>query len=232
MRKREPERLEKIAEAALTAFTIRGYRQTQMSDAARLAGVSTGTLYLYAENKEALFELALRHALGRLPADDQLPLRSAGQAATLKLLAGEIPTRERWPRLTAALAAKRPRDPAAEVSGVVGEFFDALSRQWRLISLLDASAWDLPELARAFGELRRSYFGDIAAYVARRRKDGSFTFTADAAAMARGVVEAVIWFAMDRRRDPTPSGIDDAAARAAAIAIAVSSWVGTNPAAN
>lgn len=231
MRKRDPERLETIAEAALVAFTARGYRQTQMSDAARMAGVSAGTLYLYAENKEALFELALRQALGRLPAETDLPVRSAGQAATLKLLAREIPDRESWPLLGAALTARKPRDPAAEVAGIVGEFFNALSRQWRLIALLDANAWDLPDLARAFGELRRAYFGDIAAYVARRRKDGSFTVTEDAAAITRGVVEAAIWFAMDRRSDPAPSGIDDAAARAAAIAIAVSSWVARSPAA-
>ncbi len=134
MRHSAPGRLEKIADAALAAFIARGFRQTQMVDAAKRAGVSAGTLYLYAENKDALFELALRRALGRMPEEDALPLKAAGTAATLRWLAEEIPEREGWPLLRAALArAAAPKDGAAEIAGVIGEFFDAVSAQWRLI---------------------------------------------------------------------------------------------------
>lgn len=230
MRKKSPDRLEAIAEAALATFMARGYKQTQMADAARLAGVSAGTLYLYAENKEALFELALRRALDEMPAEDALPLRGAGQAATLRLLAKQIPTRERWPALTAALSRRKPRKPPEELASVVEEFFDALSRQWRLIALLDANAWDLPELAKPFARLRATYFADIAAYVARRRADGTFAFSGDTMAITRAVVESIIWLAMDRRRDPAPTGIDDAAARAAAVVLAQRAWLGAEAA--
>ena len=90
MRRRPEGRLEAIADAALAAFTARGFAQTQMTDAAKLAGVSTGTLYLYAENKDALFELALRRALDRMPDEAALPIRAVGGKQTLRWLADHV----------------------------------------------------------------------------------------------------------------------------------------------
>jgi AcrR family transcriptional regulator len=220
MKRRPAGRLDAIADAALAAFTARGFGQTQMSDAARLAGVSAGTLYLYAENKEALFELALRRALDRMPDETALPIRAVGGKQTLRWLADHVADRERWPLLKTALAHRAPQDLVGEVMGIAGELYDALSRQWRLIGLLDACAWDLPALARVFAELRTAYFADFTAYVARRQKERTFTASAGPAALARGVVEAVAWLAMDRRRDPMPTGIAEDEARAAALAIA------------
>src|SRR5918911_541542 len=70
-RPRPPDRLEQLAESAVKVFTARGYRRAQMADVAREMGVAPGTLYLYVESKEALFDLAVRHALangaGELP---------------------------------------------------------------------------------------------------------------------------------------------------------------------
>jgi AcrR family transcriptional regulator len=225
LRRRPEGRLQAIADAALAAFTARGFAQTQMADAARLAGVSSGTLYLYAENKEALFELALRRALDRMPGETALPIRAVGGRQRLRWLADHIADRERWPLLKTALAHRAPEDLAGEIKGVAGELYEALSRQWRLIGLLDACAWDLPALARVFAELRATYFADFTAYVSRRQKERAFAASGSAAALARGVVEAVAWLAMDRRRDPMPSGIGDDEARAAALTIAAGALI-------
>jgi AcrR family transcriptional regulator len=46
---------EAILEAALQLFGRYGYRRTSIDDIARAAGVAKGTVYLYVENKEALF---------------------------------------------------------------------------------------------------------------------------------------------------------------------------------
>lgn len=54
--KRRPEaRPEEILRAALEVFGELGFARTRLEDVARRAGVSKGTLYLYFDNKEALF---------------------------------------------------------------------------------------------------------------------------------------------------------------------------------
>src|SRR6202034_2614673 len=45
-----------IVEGARTIFLQHGFDAASMSDIARAAGVSKGTLYVYFENKEQLFE--------------------------------------------------------------------------------------------------------------------------------------------------------------------------------
>ena len=50
---------------------------------------------------------------------------------------------------SAAWDYEEPEDLAGEIKGIAGELYEALSRQWSLIGLLDACAWDLPDLASA-----------------------------------------------------------------------------------
>jgi AcrR family transcriptional regulator len=45
-----------IVEGARQIFLARGFDAASMSDIARAAGVSKGTLYVYFENKEQLFQ--------------------------------------------------------------------------------------------------------------------------------------------------------------------------------
>jgi AcrR family transcriptional regulator len=55
-----------ILDAALTAFAERGYHGTAVPEVAEAAGVGTGTLYRYFENKEALVNEVYRDAKQRL----------------------------------------------------------------------------------------------------------------------------------------------------------------------
>lgn len=54
------ERPAHILTAALEAFVENGFAATRLEDIAERAGVAKGTLYLYFENKEALFKAAVR----------------------------------------------------------------------------------------------------------------------------------------------------------------------------
>ena len=47
--------LDRICKAAVVAFAERGYEETRLTDVAREAGVSTGNIYRYFADKEALF---------------------------------------------------------------------------------------------------------------------------------------------------------------------------------
>jgi AcrR family transcriptional regulator len=59
---RHPGRLDNIADAATSVFISHGFGAARVADIAREAGVGPGTVYLYAEGKDALLDLALRRA--------------------------------------------------------------------------------------------------------------------------------------------------------------------------
>lgn len=54
--RRKAERPGEIIDAALECFVAKGFIATRLDEVAQRAGVSKGTLYLYFENKEALFK--------------------------------------------------------------------------------------------------------------------------------------------------------------------------------
>lgn len=58
--RRKGARPEEIVAAALEVFVERGFAATKLEDVARRAGVTKGTIYLYFENKEALFKALIR----------------------------------------------------------------------------------------------------------------------------------------------------------------------------
>lgn len=64
IRKRRKEaRPAELTAAALNFFVEKGYAATRLEDVAASAGVSKGTLYLYFENKEALFQAVVREGI-------------------------------------------------------------------------------------------------------------------------------------------------------------------------
>jgi AcrR family transcriptional regulator len=62
-RRRKNARPEEIISAALEVFADRGFAATKLEDVARRAGVTKGTIYLYFENKEALFKALIRQTI-------------------------------------------------------------------------------------------------------------------------------------------------------------------------
>lgn len=62
-RRRKEARPGEILSAALEVFAERGFAATRLDDIATRAGVSKGTVYLYFENKEALFKAAVEAAM-------------------------------------------------------------------------------------------------------------------------------------------------------------------------
>jgi AcrR family transcriptional regulator len=62
-RRRKNARPEEITAAALEVFADRGFAATKLEDVARRAGVTKGTIYLYFENKEALFKAIVRETI-------------------------------------------------------------------------------------------------------------------------------------------------------------------------
>jgi AcrR family transcriptional regulator len=63
-RRRKDARPQEILEAALACFAGKGFAATRMDDIADSAGVTKGTIYLYFENKEAVFKALVRESIG------------------------------------------------------------------------------------------------------------------------------------------------------------------------
>ena len=92
-----------ILDAALRAFAERGYHGTTVPEVAEAAGVGTGTLYRYFENKEALVNEVYRDAKHRLRALllDGAPVLEPGQPAATEAWFHEL-----WRRLAAFARAE------------------------------------------------------------------------------------------------------------------------------
>ena len=61
--RRKEARPAEIVAAALQLFSDRGFAATRLEDVATVAGVSKGTVYLYFESKEQLFEAVVRESV-------------------------------------------------------------------------------------------------------------------------------------------------------------------------
>lgn len=61
--RRKDARPAEIVAAALQLFADRGFAATRLEDVATVAGVSKGTVYLYFESKEQLFEAVVRESV-------------------------------------------------------------------------------------------------------------------------------------------------------------------------
>ena len=83
-RRRKETRPQELTAAALALFTEKGFAATRLDDIAARAGVSKGTLYLYFDSKEALFEAVIRESI--VPAMDEgeaMAAQHQGSAAEL-----------------------------------------------------------------------------------------------------------------------------------------------------
>jgi AcrR family transcriptional regulator len=78
---------EAIFDAALQLFGRYGYRRTSIDDIARAAGVAKGTVYLYVENKEALFRTLAQSLLDGVLANARTAAAGRGGDVAARLLA-------------------------------------------------------------------------------------------------------------------------------------------------
>jgi AcrR family transcriptional regulator len=63
-RRRKDARAPEILDAALSVFAEKGFAGARMEDIAAKAGVTKGTIYLYFQNKEAVFKSLVRDSIG------------------------------------------------------------------------------------------------------------------------------------------------------------------------
>ncbi len=223
-RKTPPDRLAQLVECATRVFIEQGYRRTQMADVAEALGVAKGTLYLYVESKDALFDLVVRCADGDhpLPEPLALPLATPAPGTTVAYVRERLAAHQDLPALVAALQRTRVGDVRAELEAIVGELYDTLARHRRGIKLVDRSAVDHPALAALWFEgARGGMRAALAAYLDSRIRRRLLRAVPDVAIAARLVLETVVFWAVHRHWDAHPQAVDEALARASVIQFAV-----------
>lgn len=235
-RKKPAEKLEEIAEAAITCFSELGIRRTQMADVAKAAGVSAGTLYLYVSSKEALLHLAILKVCARPIAGLPLPLADPGIAATAEIFAARVKEVRNWPSFDAAIRADAAVD--MDVLRNIGrELYDLLHGARRAIWLVDRCAREVPAFEQLHALDLRARHRDQLAEIALKFAGGSGTPPPEQKLAARLAIETIAWAAMHRLRETATNdiaglnedGARETAAESFAVILATSSGQFPNP---
>ncbi len=215
-RKIPADRFDQLVARATDVFIEQGYRRTQMADVADAMGVAKGTLYLYVQSKEALFDLACRYADAEPPLEPPpvLPVPTPAPGATVAYVADRLAQNSVPAALMAALDRGRVADVRRELEEIVCELYDVLARNRRGIKLVDRSARDHPELAELwFSGARGGLVVLLTRYLEDRIRRKLVAPVPDLSAAARLIIETTVFWAVHRHWDAHPQNIDDHTAR-------------------
>lgn len=215
-----PERIDRIVAAATGVFAERGYREAQMADIARAAGMSAGGLYNYVEGKEALLHLVLQHAFAREPLAPPatLPVPGPALADTAEWLDRHLDFGSDFVVLVGALDGGTDgltrAGCAREVRAVVGELYDVLARLARGIDVLERVAVALPpEFGSLFAAKQARLRALLTDYIDSRAAAGLLAAPPDPRLAAHHLIESTNWLA----RRAAGHGYPEAVARATAV---------------
>jgi len=195
------DRLSRLVEVATAVFIEQGFRHTRMEDVAEALGVAKGTVYLYVENKEALFDLVCRSADRPFEQPPELPVKSPAAGATIRYIVDRLAAGQVMPALAEALAGGR-RAARDELAAIVGDIYDAMARNRVGIKLVDRSARDIPELGKIwFGGARGVLVEALSGYLEERVRARRLRAPVDVAIAARFIVETCAFWAVHRHWD-------------------------------
>jgi len=223
-RKIPADRFDQLIARATDVFIEQGYRRTQMADVADAMGVAKGTLYLYVESKEALFDLACRYADAAPPLElpPLLPVPTPPPGATVAYVADRLAQNSVPAALIAAVDRGRVADVRGELEEIVGELYDVLARNRRGIKLVDRSARDHPELAALwFSGARGGLVALLTRYLDDRIRRKLIEPVPEVGAAARLIIETTVFWAVHRHWDAHPQDVEDQTARGTVLRFVV-----------
>ena len=206
-------RFEDLVATATEVFIAQGYRRTQMADVAAAMRLAKGTLYLYVESKEALFDLVVRNAdrEGPMAPPQVLPVPTPRPGATVEYVAGALAEGRSFPVLEGALGRRRSDGVRKELEGILRELYGILARRRRGLKLIDRCAPDHPDLAALWFQGGREYLLEMLVQYLQRREPHLRSFPNQRIA-ARIVLETLVLWAVHRHWDPAPQPVDEQAA--------------------
>lgn len=176
-------------------------------------GVAPGTIYLYVEGKEALFDLVIRHAAAEDPEwldDIEIPVPTPTPDSTVEFLREVLARKGQWPLLEAALSSAKASDVRAELDGVLREQYRLMTRHRAGLVLLTRSALEFPGLAEVFVlGLRNRLLDSLGVYLKSRIQSGQLRPLADVAATTAVLTQTIVWANLQRPYDPGLSAFSE-----------------------
>ena len=224
-------RLRELVEAALGVFCRQGYERTQVADVDKVMGVAVGTIYLYVEGKEALFDLVIRHTATEDPEwldDIEIPVVAPAPGSTVDFLRGVFGREGQWPLLEAGLRRRKASDIRIELDGIMREQYRLMTRHRRGLVLLTRSALEFPGLAEVFVlGLRQRLLEGLAKYLTSRIAVRQVRPLADVAATAAVLTQTIAWANLQRPMDPGLSHLSEQTVEDATVDLIVSGLLTT-----
>lgn len=228
-------RLKDLVLAALHVLSRQGYQRSQVADVAKAMGVAPGTIYLYVEGKEALFDLVIRHTAAENPDWlDTLPIPVPNPApgSTLDFLRRVLDRKGQWPLLEAALRTRTAPCLRSELGGIIREQYHLMTRHRDGLVLLTRSALEFPGLAEVFVlGLRARLLDGLTRYLNLRIRSGQIRPLHDAAATAAVLAQTIAWANLQRPFDPGLSAFTEHAIEEATVDLLVSGLLPLPPSA-
>ncbi len=193
-RGRDPNRIDDIALAAAEAFIEFGYFRAKIHQIADRAKVGPGTVYLYAQDKESLFELVLLRALeSPLAANPILPYRKTHPRSRRQLIDDCLKEVAQFPQLWVASQRRNITESVQEFTGILLELSAWIRRYRSLILLTERNRVDWPDLAELFQKVIWSDLHHrLTAYLATRMRTGHLAPIGDPAAVARYALDSLV----------------------------------------
>ena len=222
-------RIDHIADAATEVFILHGYAPAKIAQIAERARVGPGTIYLYAEGKEALFDLAIRRAMEDPTVWTMaFPHPTPEPGAVADALWRCLQNASHFPQLWLATESPPPVDSTTEVEGIIRELYRWLHRYRRAIKLVERCRGDWPDVSQVF--FRRFWRGGIrrlADYFRRRAAEQSLPVRRDYLAAAHLIVESLTWMAVHREWAPDAALLPENVVEETALAMLVPAICGT-----
>jgi AcrR family transcriptional regulator len=210
MRPRPANRLDSIIAAATELFVSQGFRRAKMHQIAERAGIGPGTLYLYADDKEALFELALLRSLeSPVVAHPTLPYAKTGERGRRQLVEDCLREISHFPQLWVAAQRRNLEQSHEEYHGILLEIVAWLRRYRNAILLADRNRLDWPDLARTFQTIIwNDLHQRLTTYLATRMRAGHLAAPGDPAIVARFSLDSLVAYLITGPIEPSFAGSD------------------------
>jgi AcrR family transcriptional regulator len=196
-------RIPDIVVAAVSVFSRKGYRLTQMEEIAEEAGVSKATLYYYFTSKIHLFQYVLQNA-----GNDTFPPPDASSPKSeqefLRMLKKRLKEGAELPAVAGFLSTG-PADSGfeAELAEVLNEIWDINERNRTQIIILEKSFFEFPELAEVYDKYARGrILKQIEEYLQVRMRQGAIKPLQSVRATARFLLESLAWFGFKQPAPP------------------------------
>jgi AcrR family transcriptional regulator len=200
-------RIPDIVSAAISVFSRKGYRLTQMEEIANEANVSKATLYYYFKSKLHLFQYVLQNSPQK---NEHTPPPASSSPKTerdfLQLLRRELKEGTRLRSIDGFLKRKTEEiDLEQELAEIIEEIWDINEKNRVQIVILEKSFFEFPELAETYDKYgRRQLLHQIEKYLSGRINAGIIRSLGTVAGASRFMLESLAWFGFKQYTSAQP----------------------------